>query len=356
MNKEREFNNILDECLDRLIFGDETPEDCLRDYPEFADELRPLLETSLATSQVSDIKARPEFRSKARTELHSILKEAEMKRSKSFFRISWQRSWATVTAIVMTIILATGGTAAASISSMPNDFLYPVKRAAEQVQLAFTFTSLGKAEAYTRMADRRVDEIIYLANEGESEEIILLADSLNSNLMNVAALSSRKQNATEGSASDEAMQFSLTAEMEEGAVLSEPAADTSEGITAKTAPDASSSETEEETAPETIAPIESAGAIEEAVTKEAVTIQVPETMTVAEETPKTTSVSEGIKQEKTSNNRREQLNTTVVNQANKNISRLRELLKIVPESAQAAIQRAIELSEQGYEIAIDSLD
>jgi hypothetical protein len=355
MNKEKEFNNILDECLDRLIFGGETPNDCIRDYPEFADELRPLLETALETSRVSDIEARPEFRSKARTELNSVLREAEARRSKSFFRFGWQRSWATVTAIVLTLVLATGGTAAASISSMPDDFLYPVKRAAEQVQLAFTFTSLGKAEANARMADTRVEEIVYLANEDEPEKIVVLANSLNTNLMNVAALSSRKQNSTTGSASDESMKFSVAAEMEESTIVSEPAADSNEGAKV-TSSELSESVSEEESAPAVIIPDVDNSTINEADKTDETEIQAPKAVPVTNEPARPASVTKVTGQGKTSNSRRDQLNTTVVNQANKNISRLRELLNIVPESARPAILRAIELSEQGYEIAIDSLD
>jgi hypothetical protein len=50
-----------------------------------------------------------------------------------------------------------------------------------------------------------------------------------------------------------------------------------------------------------------------------------------------------------------QLNVSVTNQANKNIQELRELLKIVPESAKPTIEKAIEMAERGYEIAINSL-
>jgi len=36
------FDNVLDDCLNRLQKG-ETIEDCLRRYPEYADQLTPLL-------------------------------------------------------------------------------------------------------------------------------------------------------------------------------------------------------------------------------------------------------------------------------------------------------------------------
>ncbi|GAI42438.1 unnamed protein product, partial [marine sediment metagenome] len=43
MSKEKEFDNILDECLERLLVNGETIEQCLQSYPEQAANLKPLL-------------------------------------------------------------------------------------------------------------------------------------------------------------------------------------------------------------------------------------------------------------------------------------------------------------------------
>src|SRR4030043_2469905 len=126
MGKEKEFNNILDTCLDRLMFNGDTLEQCLGDYPQYADELKPLLETSLITSQIASIEPDQEFKTKARNEIFAVLREAEESSSRSLFRFGWQRRWAGVVAVIVTLLIATGSTAAASISSMPDDFLYAV--------------------------------------------------------------------------------------------------------------------------------------------------------------------------------------------------------------------------------------
>ena len=195
MGREKEFNEILDECLDRLMFKGDTLELCLADYPQYADELKSLLETSLITSQISSLEPDQEFKTKARNEFFDVLRETEEKRSRSLFRFGWQPRWVGVVAVIVVLLAATGATSAASMGSMPDDFLYPVKRATEQVQLTFTFTNLGKAEAYARMANRRVEEIIYMANENDIEEIEVLATSLDSSLNNIAEYSSREDNA-----------------------------------------------------------------------------------------------------------------------------------------------------------------
>ena len=54
MSKMNEFDNILDECLGRLIDG-ESVGACLSRYPEYAAALEPLLRTAQQTLKAADI-------------------------------------------------------------------------------------------------------------------------------------------------------------------------------------------------------------------------------------------------------------------------------------------------------------
>ena len=54
MGKEKEFDNILDECLERVIKGEDILA-CLADYPEHATELEPLLKTALDTRNAAAV-------------------------------------------------------------------------------------------------------------------------------------------------------------------------------------------------------------------------------------------------------------------------------------------------------------
>ena len=60
MKKRKEFDNILDECFERLIKG-ETIEQCLASYPEQAAELEPLLQTAQVTKKATAVEPRPEL-------------------------------------------------------------------------------------------------------------------------------------------------------------------------------------------------------------------------------------------------------------------------------------------------------
>ena len=186
MKKNRKFNNILDECLERLLVKDETIEQCLRSYPEQADELEPLLQTALATKRVSAIQPRPEFRAEARYQFRSALQAVEPKRRLPFF--GWQPQWATVVAVVLVLLLAGGGTVVAAGNSMPDEPLYPVKLATEQVRLTLTPSALGKAELYANLADKRVTEIVSMANKGKPEQVERVTQRLNSYLAKVVVL------------------------------------------------------------------------------------------------------------------------------------------------------------------------
>lgn len=191
MKKSREFNNILDECLERLLVKGETIEQCLQDFPEQADELEPLLQMALATKKAITIQPRPEFRAEARYQFLSALQRREEKRSRPFFGL--RPRWAPVVAIVLALLLAGGGTVAAAGGSMPDEPLYRVKLATEQVQLILTPSALGKAEFYARLADRRVSEIAYMASRNKPEQIEQTAHRLDDYLAKIASLTSTQE-------------------------------------------------------------------------------------------------------------------------------------------------------------------
>ncbi len=186
MKKRREFNNILDECLERTLVKGETIEQCIQNYPEHAAKLEPLLQTALATKKASAIQPRPEFRAKASYQFHSALQAMEPKRRLSF--LGWQSRWATVVTAVLILMLVGGSTVAAAGNSMPDDPLYPVKLATEQARLTLTPSASGKAELYAKLADNRVTEIVYMANKGETEQMERVTQRLESHLTKVAVL------------------------------------------------------------------------------------------------------------------------------------------------------------------------
>ena len=167
------FENILDECLERLRQG-ESLEQCLARYPEQAAELEPLLQVAMASQKASSAVApRTEFKARSRYEIQSQLHDKGRKAEPGKASlVGWIPRWAMVVASLVLIFLVAGtGTVAASSTSMPDGTLYPVKLATERVQLALSRGDISKARVDVRLADRRIKEIVYLAKKGDSPRL-----------------------------------------------------------------------------------------------------------------------------------------------------------------------------------------
>jgi hypothetical protein len=300
MGKTKEFDNILDECLVRLLTGGETIEQCLAQYPGQAVALRPLLETALATKKVSNIKPRPEFRSRARYQFRAALQEAPTR--KGFFTFVWP-AWATVVAIVLALLLSGGGTVALAANSMPDEPLYSVKVATEQVRLAFTFSEIGKADLNARLADRRVAEITTIANRAEPEDLDKATELLNKHLEKVAVLAG------------------TWAGEEKANMLRVPAMEPETAPTLPTAPE-----------PAPAPPMEPAPA-------------APSTDEEGQEY-----------MEVAVDGQLARLRVEVERNAVRHPAMLREMLRTAPESAKPALRRALVIAEARYQQALEAVD
>ncbi len=186
MKTDKEFDNILDECLERLLVGGETIEQCLQHYPEQARELEPLLQTALEAKKASTFQPRAEFKAKARYQFRSALGETASRKSRPFF--GWMPQWATVVAIVLVLVLAGGSTVVVASNSMPDSPLYSVKLATEEARLMLTPSEIGKARLCAEFVDRRVEEIIYMAGKGDAHQLELVTQRLDERLEKLAVL------------------------------------------------------------------------------------------------------------------------------------------------------------------------
>ncbi len=185
MKKSSQFENILDECLERLIRGG-TVERCLESYPEQALELEPLLRTAQATREASAITPRAEFKARARYEVRSALHDEVSQKTRPIS--VFKRGWVVALMVIGILLVSGGGTALAASNSMPDSPLYPVKLATERVQLALTPSAVDKAQLCAALADRRVVEIIYLANKGDAQQVEATTQRLDERLTTLAAL------------------------------------------------------------------------------------------------------------------------------------------------------------------------
>ena len=192
----KKFDDILNECLDRAAKGEDV-EQCLRDYPELASQLRPLLEPASKVQASSDaVQPRPQFRTAAKHQLLAQVRAKEQKQPKPgwFTFLEWQRRWAfAAVAVILVVILGGGTTVAASTNAMPDDFLYPVKLAVEDVRLTFAGSDVDKSELRAEFANRRVEEISQMADDGKWEEVEASAERLSDLLEKIADVATEKR-------------------------------------------------------------------------------------------------------------------------------------------------------------------
>jgi hypothetical protein len=346
MKKGKEFDNILDECLERILTRGETIEQCLTSYSEWAAELEPLLRTALSTKETLAISPRPEFRERARYQLRATLQEMEEKRQRRFAFFSWQPRWATAVVAVLILLLVSSGTVAAAGNSMPDETLYPVKLATERVRLVLTPSALGKAELYARLADKRVTEIIKMADKGKLKQVERTAQRLNAQLVAMASLVGPPEEAAAVLTTPAPPEVT----QEAAAPVTEEPPEEKPDVALAPAPPVAKGPPKEK-AEVRVVPVrpllEEAPAIPPAppvVPKEAPTLQpVPSEQVVPEE-------AEPFKLDK-----RAKLREIVARNAVKHPQALREVLKKVPESARQALLQAIAASDAEYDKVLQAL-
>jgi hypothetical protein len=382
MSQSREFDDILNECIERVLKG-ETIESCLASFPEHAAELEPLLRTVVTTWNVTDILPRPEFRQRAANEFQAAIRDLKPRRRGTFV---WQVRLVTAISVIVVILLAGTGTVAAAGNSQPDDPLYGVKLFTENVRVALTPSKVGKAELYAHFADQRVAEIIKMAEEGKVAQVEKATDIMNSNLAAIARLT---QSATDtGAGSGEPSALSPTPEVAPtpnmtaaapSALAITPSANVSPppliGGTIPTPPNtAGSTEQPVPTTLTTTTPNVSLASPPETTQRPTVPsgpTYAPPSQTpspVQKITPTTAPTPEKaasanatgltVNENTTSalkNNEKSELENTVSQQAIKNTEDLKEALNRVPDNVKPSVKKALDAAGKGYAEALKNI-
>ncbi len=100
-----DFDQILDECIDRINGGDNLS-DCLSDYPAYSEKLEPLLQSMHDVQKAYAFAPSADTKRAARQKLHAALgKRQQVTPVLSFFQaISRPAVWATVAVLVLAIV------------------------------------------------------------------------------------------------------------------------------------------------------------------------------------------------------------------------------------------------------------
>ena len=192
---DKSIEVVLDSCLEEILCAGRKVEECLAEYPEYASELKPLLQAAEASRCAANVTPREDFKARARYDFNAAVADMAHNRKKRWF--NYAPVWAQLVAGALVAVMISGGAVvAASGNSLPGESLYGVKLAAEQVEMGFAFSKSAKSELNADLANRRVAEIVALAETEQTEGIRIAASRLDDNLDNIAVLNIK--NATSG--------------------------------------------------------------------------------------------------------------------------------------------------------------
>lgn len=169
MNK---LYNVLELCLQEIEQGADI-DTVLFHYPDFADELRPILEASLDAKSMAAPAPSAEVvrRNRAKAlQQAAQMREARVKSSQRIWFASLRRVTVTLTVVAALFVSGTNLVRAAS-TTLPGDNLYPVKRTWEDVLLLFTFNLQEREALEVEHENERLHEVRELFAEGRSEDV-----------------------------------------------------------------------------------------------------------------------------------------------------------------------------------------
>jgi hypothetical protein len=184
-HSEAKLLDILDKTLSNVISGEASVEDCLHAYPEYAQELRPLLETALqlhtklappgpSPSYITNTKIRILNRVGGR----SAPKERSETRRPRRRNLILRPAFTFLTLfVILGLLFSSIGIISASADALPGDGLYGVKRGVEELRIGLTLSPSGDMELLSEFAENRVEEIEALLAAGREEDVeVALSD------------------------------------------------------------------------------------------------------------------------------------------------------------------------------------
>jgi len=105
---DNSLNKILDECID-CINGGDSLEECLARYPQYADQLQPLLKAMLQTTEAYSFAPSASAKRMARERFDAALKQSAQKREEKRpmfpWLVGWPKGWVTVAAVLVIALI-----------------------------------------------------------------------------------------------------------------------------------------------------------------------------------------------------------------------------------------------------------
>lgn len=181
----KRFEDILAQCIEDVKAGRSSIDDCLDRHSLIRERLEPLLRIALEIRAVPDVRPSAGFKVRARVRLMEQIHQQGTVSRWPWFRYSNQvrlspHSRLSMVHVIVAIALAlsalAGGTAYAAQDSLPGDPLYSVKLATERAGMILPGADFARTERALNLAERRVREMVTLAERGRSQDLGLAVE------------------------------------------------------------------------------------------------------------------------------------------------------------------------------------
>lgn len=177
--------NALENCLQEIENGADL-ESILKQYPEFASELRPILKTARKAQQIQTSEPKPEAfwrgRAKVMGRAAELLSASQPIKRQS--NLPLYSRLAISFALAFLFLLSGVGLFSASASALPGERLYPVKRGWEDVRLFLIFDQEARGLLQGEFENERLHEVNELLTQGRNANIQFVGIFVQVNGMN----------------------------------------------------------------------------------------------------------------------------------------------------------------------------
>jgi len=163
---------ILEVCLKEIDNGAEIDSILFR-HPEYADELRPILEASVKAREIAVPEPAPDLVRRNRAKVlqqTALMREAKARSSRRMWSVPLRRALVSLAVIGVLFVSSTNLVRAAS-STLPGDQLYPVKRTWEDVLILFTFNIQSRQALEVEHENERLTELTEVFAQGRFVEV-----------------------------------------------------------------------------------------------------------------------------------------------------------------------------------------
>ncbi len=154
MNNDLE--TILDTCLYQIEGGESNIDECVARYPEYAEQLKPLLNAATRLARGREVIPDPSYKARARTQLNIYMQQHPQHRRVS--PVFWRFSIVLMT--VLTLFLVSG--TAFAQGALPGDAFYSWKLTSEDV---WRFTSSDPVGVDITLSNRRMNELVSVSRD-----------------------------------------------------------------------------------------------------------------------------------------------------------------------------------------------